>query len=226
MQNLLLEKLRPEDPFLTRLEPVDLCPRQVLEREDAPAPWIYFPVDCVLSLRKATESGPDVQIGTIGREGGTTCAATMPGGAPLGQLVVQTPGRALRMDLPGFRQVLDARPELRDRFDRYGRVVVAHIIQSAVCNQLHSAFERCARWLLTTRDRRGATAFTVTHEQLAEMLGMRRATVTEAAQQLKRMGAIAYRRGRVQIADDAALERASCECHAALAQTYQRLLGD
>ena len=207
---------------MARLEEIDLPRLQVLERDDAPAEWVYFPLDCVLSLSKVMRDGRAVQIGTIGREGATASSFLA---APLGRLAVQTPGRGFKMAAAPFREALRSSPEISACCERYAQALIAQIIQSAACSQLHSAFERCARSILAMRDRQGASSFTVTHEHLAEMLGVRRATVTEAAQQLKELGAISYRRGRVVIADVAALERASCECHGAIAAAYERLLG-
>lgn len=224
MRNELLNRPALRLGSMLRLDDVALRRLEVLEREEAPADWVYFPLDCVISLVKTMRDGRSIEVATIGNEGSTAASFVVQPNLPLGRLVVQASGRALRMRAEALRELLEDHPDARACLERYAQALIAQIVQSAACNQLHSAFERCARQMLTMRDRRGETAFAMTHECLAEMLGVRRATVTEAARRLKDQGAIAYRRGRIEIADEAALERASCECHAVVAETYERLL--
>lgn len=224
MRNLLLEKLetlrlplRPEPVSLKRFHPV--------EAEDRLAECVYFPIDCVVSLVKQMRDGASVEIATIGNEGATGAAFVLRSRAPLGRMFVQVPGRALKLRSSAFAELLTAHPEARAYLERYVRALIGQIIQSSACNQPHDATERCARWLLTMRDRRGSSSFALTHELMSQMLGVRRATVTEVAQRLKDRGAISYRRGSVEIADEQALRRASCECYEAVAALYEAELG-
>jgi len=225
MRNLLLERLESERPPLGRLEPVSLKRFHPIEAEDRPAECVYFPIDCVVSLVKTMREGDTVEIATIGNEGVTAAGAPLRSDFPLGRMFVQVPGRAYKLRAAAFSDYLSSSEEARRWLERHTRALIGQIVQSAACNQLHSAAERCARWLLTMRDRRGSSAFALTHELMSQMLGVRRATVTEIAQRLKDRGAIAYRRGAVEIADEAALLRASCECYEAVAALYEAQLG-
>lgn len=225
MRNLLLERLEELRLPIARLEPVALKRLHPVEGEDRLAECVYFPVDCVVSLVKRMRDGQSVEIATIGNEGVTGVAFALSSPAPLGRMFVQVPGRALMLRASAFSDFLAANEEARALLERYVRALIGQIVQSAACNRLHDATERCARWLLTMRDRRGSGSFALTHELMSQMLGVRRATVTEAAQRLKDRGAIAYRRGSVEIADEAELRRASCECHDAVAAIYAAELG-
>jgi CRP-like cAMP-binding protein len=225
MRNLLLERLESQRLPPGRLEPVSLRRFHPVEGEDRLAECVYFPVDCVVSLVKQMRDGRSVEIATIGNEGVTGAALVLRAPAPLGRMFVQVPGRALKLRASAFSEHLASHEEARALLERYVHALIAQIIQSSACNQLHSAAERCARWLLTMRDRRGSSSFALTHELMSQMLGVRRATVTEVAQRLKDQGAIVYRRGAVEIADEAALRRASCECYEAVAAVYEARLG-
>lgn len=225
MRNLLLERLEAEGLPPGRLEPVSLKRFHPIEAEDRLADCVYFPADCVVSLVKTMRDGNSIEIATIGNEGVTAVAAALRSPTPLGRIFVQVPGRAYKLRAAAFADYLASSAEARAWLDRYARVLIAQIVQSAACNQLHSAAERCARWLLTMRDRRGSNAFALTHELISQMLGVRRATVTEIAQRLKDRGAISYRRGAVEIADETALLAASCECYEAVAAVYEAQLG-
>ena len=178
-----------------RLEPVNLKRFHPIEAEDGPAEYVYFPVDCVVSLVKTMRDGNSVEIATIGNEGVTGTSLVLRSTIPIGRMFVQVPGRAYRLRSAAFADHLASSPEAHDWLERYACALIGQIVQSAACNQLHSAAEHCARWLLTMRDRRGSSAFALTHELISQMLGVRRATVTEIAQRLKHQGAIAYRRG-------------------------------
>jgi CRP-like cAMP-binding protein len=139
--------------------------------------------------------------------------------------VTQIGGTALRVGAAAFRHALDRSPGLRHVLQRYTQVVLVQTAQTAVCNRLHTIYERCARWLLEIHDRVPADAFFVTQDFLAEMLAVRRSTVTVAAGMLQQGGLVRYRRGRITIVSRAGLEAASCGCYRTVADATERLLG-
>jgi CRP-like cAMP-binding protein len=135
------------------------------------------------------------------------------------------PGEALRMRTDHFRaEIINGGP-LPELIRRYTQAMVNQISQSVACNHLHSVQERMCRWLLMTHDRVGADEFPLTQEFLAQMLGVRRPSVTVVAGILQQAGLIRYRRGRIAILDRAGLEAASCECYGVVRREFDRLLG-
>jgi CRP-like cAMP-binding protein len=137
--------------------------------------------------------------------------------------VVQVPGAALRMRVSNFRRALDRSPALRRLLLRYTMALLNQIAQVTVCNRLHEVQERCARWLLLSNDRTETDTFPLTHEFLAQMLGVHRPTVSIAAGMLQKAGLIEYRRGVITILDRRGLEAASCNCYQLIAKEYERL---
>jgi CRP-like cAMP-binding protein len=129
------------------------------------------------------------------------------------------------MDAAALRREAAARPGLQRLLGLYAQAFMSQVAQSTACNRLHSAEQRLARWLLICRDRIGRDDVPITHETLAVMLGVRRATVTEAAGALQRQGLIRYRRGIITILDRARLETTSCECYTIVRAEFDRLLG-
>jgi CRP-like cAMP-binding protein len=140
--------------------------------------------------------------------------------------LVQIPGRAARLSTRAFQRLLAEDAGLRDLSLRYTVALFEQAAQSVACNARHELMERCAKWLLMTRDRVGGQEFPLTHEFLATMLGVRRATVTIAAGMLQTAGMITYSRGRIAIRNAAALEGAACECYRVIRHRYSQLLDD
>jgi Crp-like helix-turn-helix domain len=135
-------------------------------------------------------------------------------------------GQALPCQRWGSERLLDeGNSDLHQRLYRYTHVLFNQIGQLVVCNRLHLIAQRCARWLLLTHDRMGRGDFLLTHDSLAQMLGVRRASVTEVAGRLQQAGLIRYRRGVIQVLDRAGLEAACCECYGVMQQQYDQLLG-
>jgi CRP-like cAMP-binding protein len=141
--------------------------------------------------------------------------------------VVQIPGEISVMEAGAFRRLTESESgsALRTLVHRYSQALLGQIAQAGACSRLHSVDQRCARWLLMSHDRVGDDEFPITHESLADMLGVRRATVTTAASVLQRSGFIGYRRGRLRIVDRRGLESASCECYGTIRSEYERLIG-
>lgn len=185
---------------------------------------VFFPQDCVASLVGATVGGM-VEVATIGREGMVGLPILL-GGEPMpSRTFVQVPGVARRIQVAAFRRLIADDAALRERLLRYVQALFAQVSQSVACNRLHSLEERCARWLLMTHDRVGRDEFSLTHEFLAEMLGVRRPSVSIAARTLQDAGGIRYRRGRVAILNRRRLEQAACECYGVVHRQYVKLLG-
>ena len=136
----------------------------------------------------------------------------------------QVPGQALRMNADHFRAEVNGEGKLRSLMLAYAEALFAQISQGVACNGVHSIQERCARWLLETHDRAGTDHVVLTQEFLADMLGVRRPSVTVAARTLQRAGIIEYQRGHITVIDRPALEEASCECYDAVQDAYRSLL--
>jgi CRP-like cAMP-binding protein len=171
------------------------------------------------------EDGGVVEVATVGREGLVGMAAVF--GAPVasGEAFVQIAAEpAAVMSIDAFRREMERRGAFYDRVTRYSQAFVNMLMQSVACNGLHSAEQRCCRWLLMTHDRIGQDEFALTHEFLAIMLGVRRPTVTLVMADLARAGIVSHVRGHVRIVDRKGLEASSCECYRNVRMVFDRLL--
>ena len=186
---------------------------------------VYFPIEGVVSLMTVLRGGAMVETAAIGREGmvGVTCGPL--NGRAVSRAVTQTDGVALRIESGRFTQVLHASHDMREALGRYTEALFAQVQQTAACNALHRLEARYARWLLTLQDRNDSTSFEMTQEELSDMLGVRRATVSEASAALEKRGLIKRSRGRVEIIDRKGLEGAACECYRTMRKTLRDLLG-
>lgn len=224
--NRLIEGLsrRERSQFLEQCEPVDLVFGTVLCEPDEPFRHVYFPLTGFISLVAKVRSHPPLEMGLIGNEGmlGVTLVLGI-NAVPL-QGVVQGSGSALRMSAAQFRRRTRDSPAFLRTLNHYLYVLMAQLSQTAVCTRFHEVEARLARWLLMTHDRSHADHFHLTHEFLADMIGVRRSGVTIAAGALQRRGLIRYTRGEIGILDRPGLEAASCECYAAVIDDYARLL--
>jgi CRP-like cAMP-binding protein len=200
--------------------------RQVLHKHGEPVSEIYFPGRSVCSITKVMEDGGVVEVAMVGREGLVGIGAVF--GAPVssGEAFVQIAAEpAAVMSIDAFRREMERRGAFYDRVTRYSQAFVNMLMQSVACNGLHSAEERCCRWLLMTQDRIVQDEFPLTHELLAIMLGVRRPTVTLVMAELTRAGIISHVRGHVRIVDRAGLEKATCECYRNIRMVADGLLG-
>jgi CRP-like cAMP-binding protein len=227
-QNNLLRAI-PADEYarlVPLLEPVELSNGQVLWRSETPIRSVYFPRTCVLSLLTPLEDEQPVEAATVGREGMAGVPVVLGVHTTYAQAIAQVPGEAVRLDAGRLTEWLrKADGALFPLLLRYAQALQEQTAQSVACNRRHEMGERCARWLLMTHDRVGADHFALTHEFLAFMLGVRRASVTVAAGMLQQAGLIRYSRGKVTILDRNGLEAASCECYGVIRRQYERLLG-
>jgi CRP-like cAMP-binding protein len=212
--------------LLPSLDAVTLETRRVLWEPDEEIGYVHFPLDALISISAILEDGSATEVATIGSEGVSGIAAFLDTESLPFQGICLVGGEVLRMkaaDLPGY---LGAGRRLPRLMQCYIQTIFVQVGQSAVCNRMHPIDKRCARWLLQTHDRVGADEFNLTHEFLAEVLGVRRAGVSVAARELQQRGLIRYSRGRVTIVDRGGLEGASCECYRVVRNEYERLLGD
>lgn len=210
--------------IVERCQPVDLVFGAVLCEPDQPFEHVYFPLSGFISLVVTLGRHQPLELGLIGNEGvlGATLALGVRD-APM-SAVVQGAGTALRMTSAQLRRELRDSPGLLLTLNRYLYVSMAQLSQSAACTAFHEVEPRLARWLLMTHDRSHADQFHLTHEFLADMLGVRRSGITIAAGVLQRRKLIRYTRGEIRIIDRKGLEAASCECYGALIEDYAQLL--
>lgn len=225
-RNALLARLPADEDqrLASALEPVTLQPRDVLERHGSHLDAVHFPLDTVVSVVDHTGSGDEVEITTIGNEGVVGMHAFFGVAANPYNAHCQVPGRALRLGVEALRGFLAEDGALHQLFRVYAQVTIAHLARNVVCYQLHHAEPRTARWLLMTHDRVGADEFQLTQDFLAQMLGVRRMTVSEVAGGFQHRGLIRYTRGRITITDRAGLEASACECYRVLHDQTRTLL--
>ena len=204
------------------LEPIELKFGQVLYEPGESIRHVYFPVDCLISLLTAVDKRRTLEVGMVGNEGMAGMPFILGMGVSGVRAIVQGGGTALRMASAPFRIEFDRNRPLQDALYRYTYALMAQVSQTAACNRFHEAEPRLARWLLMTRDRVGADEFSLTHEFLAHMLGLRREGVTEAASALKRRKLISYARGKIKILDVRALKKSSCSCYQTVKDVFDR----
>jgi CRP-like cAMP-binding protein len=227
-RNWLLRAVPPDEQevIAPHLEPVRLELGRVVCEIDVPIEHVYFPEAGIISSLSVMTDGSAVETATIGPEGMSGLAVFHGVDRTPEHAFVQVPGEGYRIDSATFRSIVPGLPTLTSRLHRFSAGLLTLVGQNSGCNRKHSVLQRCARWLLMTHDRVGRDGFELTHHVLSQMLGVRRASVTEAALALSHAGAIEYRRGFVKILDRRTLEGASCECYGIIRSTFDRLLGD
>jgi CRP-like cAMP-binding protein len=226
--NWLLRALPPTEYALVApyLEHVRLETGRVVIDVNTPIEHVYFPEIGVISSLSVMADGSAVETATIGPEGMAGMAVFHGVNETSEHAFVQVPGEGFRVSSDAFQAVLPSTPVLNAALHRYAVALFTLVGQNSGCNRKHSVLRRCARWLLMTHDRVQGDQFELTHHVLSQMLGVRRASVTEAALALSEAGAIEYRRGLVTVLDRAVLERSACECYGIIRSTFDRLLGE
>jgi CRP-like cAMP-binding protein len=190
------------------------CPReQVLMDADSSLDHIYFPDSGVISVLAVYADGNVIEMATIGREGCTGMQAVFGAKVSSAQLLVQIPGTGAKMSRVAFTRAMQSMPSFRSLMYSYVHAFLEQVMVSVACNGAHSLTERLARWLLMMRDRSDDDALPITQNLLAEMLGVQRPTITNAARELERAGLIERGRRQVTILDRPGLTEASCECY-------------
>lgn len=224
-RNLLLRAL-PEDEYArlaTLLEPVPLEIRDPIFERGKTIEYLFFPIDCVLSLVATGDGEATVEVATIGREGMTGLPAFLGVPESPNDCFCQVAGDALRLPAGELRRFLTGDGTLHDILHRYTQATMVQLAQNVACNRLHTTEERCARWLMQTRDRVGADEFLLTQEFMAQMLGVRRPTVSLTAGVLQQAGLIRYTRGRITVLDVEALHQAACDCYDIIQAEHARI---
>jgi CRP-like cAMP-binding protein len=199
--------------MLTGFEPVKLAYGQTLYEPAARIRYVYFPIDCLVSLLTAVDRNRTLEVGMVGNEGMVGMPMALGIGISAVHALVQGKGTALRMTAARFRAEFKSSIPLQRALFRYTHLLMAQVSQTAACNRFHVAEARLARWLLMTADRLHSSEFRLTHEFLAHMLGVRRVGVTKAASILERKKCIEYSRGNIRILDRKRLEASACTCY-------------
>jgi CRP-like cAMP-binding protein len=226
-ENRLLAALprREYDRLLPELDTFPLSFKHILFDVDQPITHIYFPLTGVVSLVILLGEGQPVEVCMVGNEGLAGTPVFLGADRSPTRATCQIPGEALRMKAKVFEEEVGRGGPLHGLVQRYTQAMINQISQSVACNQRHSVEERMCRWLLMTHNRVGSDEFPLTQEFLAQMLGVRRPTVTVVAGMLQKAGLIQYQRGRMTVLDREGLEAASCGCYAVVKRGYDRLLG-
>ena len=180
---------------------------------DSSLDHVYFPDSGVVSVVAVYADGNIIEMATIGREGCTGMQAVFGAKSSSVRLLVQIPGSAAKMSRAAFARAMDSMPSFRSLMYAYVHAFLEQVMVSVACNGAHSLSQRLARWLLMMRDRCDNDALPITHDLLAEMLGVQRPTISNAARVLERAGLIARGRSEVTILNRKGLTRASCECY-------------
>jgi len=225
-RNRLLAALPAEERGLLeeRATLIPLNRRDVLYEPGQPIEHVYFVVDGIISLLSPTGGTTGVETATIGREGMVGMAAFHQVADAPERAMVQVPGAAYRIDIAEFRELLPRLPALDSLLHRFAVVMFSLASQNSACNRKHSIEERCARWLLMVADRVDFSYMELTHDFVAQMLGVRRASVTEALGSLEKRGFVQTGRGRITIVDRDGLERVACGCYSIIRGVVRRLL--
>jgi CRP-like cAMP-binding protein len=227
--NKLLASIPPEEiqrisPHLVR---VWLRVRQVLYKDDDAIHHVYFLASGACSLIKTMNDGATAEIATIGNEGVIGSSVYFGEHRSISQAIIQSPGAdGFRMTVRRFITEMERHGAFYNTVVRYSQALMSQIMQATVCNGLHSAEQRCCRWLLMARDRLGSDDLKVTHDVLAYTLGLRRPTVTIIIRDLQERGLIENHRGLIRILDRQRLEEVSCECYATVNTIFSRLMPD
>ncbi len=215
--NLLLARLptAARDRLDRRLEPVDLLRGQVLQRAEEPTRFAYFPTSGLVSLLALTAEGPTLELASVGHDGVVGVPVILQTSRTPYQAVVQISGAARRLRADLLTAELGDSPALRDACLRYASQSLREVGQSTVCHHFHPLSERLCRWLLSASDRVHSDTLALTHENLAQVLGVPRTAVSMAAGDLQRAEAIRCRRGSIVIVNRRRLEVSACSCYAA-----------
>jgi CRP-like cAMP-binding protein len=225
--NLLLASLSAADLKLLEphLKPLELPQHKVLWEAGQSVSAVYFPYDAVVSLVVTLSSGEAIEAAMVGRDGVVGALAALDGRISLSRAVVQISGHGASCDVEALKQATMQSATLYSLLIRHEQVVYAQAQQSAACNAMHTIEERLARWLLRARDLSRSDTLPFTQEFLAELLGVRRTSVSTVAHTLQQAGFLKYARGRIHIVNPEGLQESACECYYTVCGHYDTLLG-
>jgi CRP-like cAMP-binding protein len=227
-RNHLLAALPPDD--FERLKPhlvrVPLTLGEALYESGVMLRHVYFPTDSIVSLLYVMADGSSAEIAVVGNEGVIGVSLFMGGETTPSRAVVQSAGHAYRLTGQLLKEEFTKAGAMQRLLLRYTQSLLTQMAQTAVCNRHHSLDQQLCRWLLLSLDRLSSNELTMTQELIANMLGVRREGVTDAAGSLQRAGLIQYSRGRITVLDRPGLEARTCECYAVVKRESDRLLPD
>jgi CRP-like cAMP-binding protein len=226
--NWLLAALadREWDHWVPHLEPVSLPLGKVLYEPGGKLPYVFFPTTAIVSLLYVMENGASAEIAVVGNEGLVGISLFMGGESTSSQAMVQAAGQGFRLKASLLMDEFNRGGAVLHLLLRYTQALITQMAQTSACNRHHALDQQLCRWLLLTLDRLQASEIVMTQELLSTILGVRRASVTEAALQLQRDGLIRYERGHIHVLDRPGLELRSCECYGVVRREYERLLPD
>ncbi|MEQ8206588.1 MAG: Crp/Fnr family transcriptional regulator [Woeseia sp.] len=225
-QNHLLAALHASDleRFSPELELVPLKLGQVLSESGGQLDHVYFPTTSIVSLLYDMENGSTAEIAMVGNEGVFGVSLFMGGETTPSRAVIQSAGFGYRLSATAIKKVFDSAGPMAHLLLRYTQALITQMSQTAVCNRHHNVEQQLSRWLLMSFDRLNSNKLTMTQKLIADMLGVRREGVSEAAGKLRDAGIIEYSRGRIKVLDRHQLEQHACECYAVVSTEYDRLL--
>jgi len=225
-QNSLFHSIPENDwiKFLPDLEPVELPLGKVLYESGTKMTHVYFPTSAIVSLLYELENGSSAEIAVVGFEGIVGISTFMGGESTSSRGVVQSAGHGYRMKANLLLNAFEKSKPIEHLLLRYTQALITQMSQTAVCNRHHTLDQQFCRWLLLSLDRLKINQLDMTQELIANMLGVRREGVTEAALKVQKAGLISYSRGHITIIDRAGLEQRTCECYKVVKEEYDRLL--
>jgi CRP-like cAMP-binding protein len=225
-QNHLLGVLTDADraPWIPQLEAVELPLGRVLYESGSKLTHVYFPTTSIVSLLYVMENGASAEIAVVGNDGIVGISLFMGGESTPSRAVVQSGGAGFRLKANTLMQEFNRAGPVLHLLLRYTQALITQMAQTAVCNRHHSLDQQLCRWLLLSLDRLQSNQLVMTQELIANMLGVRREGVTEAAGRLHRAGIIKYQRGHITVLNREELEQRTCECYAVVRKEYDRLL--
>jgi CRP-like cAMP-binding protein len=207
-----------------QLEPVEMPLGLVLYESGMALAHVYFPIDSIVSLLYVMEDGASAEIAVVGNEGLVGVSLFMGGETTPSRAVVQSAGRGFRLAAQAMKNEFNRAGPVLHLLLRYTQALITQMSQTAVCNRHHSLDQQLCRWLLLSLDRLPGNELRMTQELIANMLGVRREGVTDAALKLQAKGLIRYARGHIMVLDRPGLEQRTCECYAVVKKEYDRLL--
>lgn len=227
-QNHLLSVLPPgeRDRLFPHMERVPMPLGEVICEPGMGMRYVYFPTTCIVSLLYVMEDGSSAEIAVVGNEGIVGISVFMGGETTTSRAVVQSAGHAYRLKGQLLKDDFFRAGPMQRVLLRYTQALLTQMAQTAVCNRHHSVDQQLCRWLLLSLDRLASNELVMTQELIANMLGVRREGVTEAAGKLQRAGLIEYHRGHITVLDRAGLEERVCECYQVVKTEFERLLPD
>ena len=225
-QNQILAALPPaaRERLFPHMKLVPLPLGSVLYEAGDVQRYMYFPVDSIVSLLYVLKDGASAEIAVVGNDGAIGVALFMGGETTTNRAIVQSAGSAYRLTRARLKQEFERHGEMLHILLRYTQGLITQMAQTAVCNRHHSVDQQLCRWLLLSLDRLASNTLTMTQELIANMLGVRREGVTEAAGKLQRLGAIHYTRGKITVLDRPGLESLCCECYQVVKTETDRLM--